>query len=340
MFQIATPWVLALLPLPLILYFLLPEGKTQEKGALQVPFFQRVEKISLAKAIPQQLSWFKILFAFLIWSLVLLALSGPRWLGDPVEIPRAGRNILLAIDVSPSMSIPDMQMQGKQVSRLDAVKALGTEFINSRQGDRMGLIVFGTKAYLETPLTFDRKTVTLQLQDSSVGLAGKYTAIGDALGLSVKRLKDYPSNSRVLVLLTDGANNTGNVAPIDAATMAARYGIKIYTIGFGADSLWVRGFMGARRVNPSEDLDEKTLNQIAQTTGGLYFRAKDTHALKKVYETLNTLEPIAGDVSTYRPITPLYPWPLGLAFVLSLFAACAKAGFFSRRFFVLRRKSS
>ena len=163
------------------------------------------------------------------------------------------------------------------------------------------------------------------LDDASIGLAGQMTAIGDALGLSVKRLMQYPEKSRVLILLTDGSNNSGSVAPIDAATMAAKQHIKIYTIGFGSDKLAIPTVFGTRMINPSNDLDENTLKQIAKITGGKYFRAKNTSSLTKIYQLVNQLEPINADRKTFRPKHPLYPWPLSIA--LLLFCYLLSCGF-------------
>jgi Ca-activated chloride channel family protein len=185
----------------------------------------------------------------------------------------------------------------------------------------MGLILFADHAYLQTPLTFDRKTIEKMLYESFIGMAGsKATAIGDAIGLAVKRLKELPadeSDSRVLILLTDGSNNAG-IDPVTAAKLAKQIGIKIYTIGFGADEMIVRSFFGRQRVNPSRDLDEKTLNQIAQSTGGKYFRARDTEELKQIYQTLDQLEPVESDSLTFRPTQALFYVPLGIALLLSL----------------------
>jgi len=191
----------------------------------------------------------------------------------------------------------------------------------------VGLILFGTQAYLQTPLTFDRKTVITLLNESAIGLAGDNTAIGDAIGLAVKRLKNQPANSRVLILLTDGANTAGEVSPIKAAELAAENQLKIYTIGIGADEMQVRSFFGSRTVNPSRDLDEKTLTAIADTTGGRYFRARNTEELDKIYQLLDELEPVEKDKQYYRPRSELYPWPLGLALALSVAVCLSRFAF-------------
>jgi len=198
----------------------------------------------------------------------------------------------------------------------------------------MGLILFADHAYLQTPLTFDRKTIEKMLYESFIGMAGsKATAIGDAIGLAVKRLKDLPanqSNSRVLILLTDGSNNTG-IDPITAAKLASQIGIKIYAIGFGADEMIVRSFLGRQRINPSRDLDEKTLQQVAQSTGGQYFRARDTQELYKIYQILDQLEPVESDNLTYRPSKALFYWPLSIALLISVLILLAQLPLFQIR---------
>ncbi len=318
MLHLATWWALLLLPLPLVVPYLLPRAKPLEQSALRVPFFARLQAIN---AVPTELTtsiktW-QSLLAYLIWILIVIAAAGPEWLGKPVMIQQAGRNIMLAVDLSGSMEIPDMSLNGKTVNRLTMIKAVAGNFIDQRQGDRLGLVLFGSQAYLQTPLTFDRKTVHQMLSDATIGLAGQMTDIGDAIGLSVKRLMQYPAKSRVLVLLTDGASNTGFVSPTDAAAMAAKQGIQIYTIGIGSDKAIVQTFWGPQYVNPSADLDEGTLKQIASITGGQYFRARDSEALKQIYEQINKLQPISADKQYFRPVKELYPWPLGLALLLS-----------------------
>jgi Ca-activated chloride channel family protein len=190
---------------------------------------------------------------------------------------------------------------------------VAADFIEHRQGDRIGLILFGEQAYLQTPLTFDLKTVQTLLSEAVIGLAGQATAIGDAIGLAVKRLRQHKHSNKVLILLTDGANTAGTVSPLVAADLAAKENLKIYTIGIGADEMIVRDFFGSRRINPSADLDEATLKAIAKKTGGKYFRARDTDELRQIYKLLDKLEPVEKDLQHFRPRIALYPWPLGAA---------------------------
>lgn len=241
----------------------------------------------------------------------------PEWVGEPQPLPASGRDLLVAVDVSGSMDYADMQLDGKPVSRLALVQHLMGEFIDGRVGDRIGLILFGSQAYLQAPLTFDRQTVHVWLDEALIGIAGKNTAIGDAIGLAVKRLRQRPANSRVLVLVTDGANTGGQIEPLTAARLAAEEGVKIYTIGIGADPEQ-GGMLGLFGLNPALDLDEPTLRQIAEQTGGQYFRARSSQELTEIELALDTLEPVSQLPSQARPALALYCWPLGLALLLSL----------------------
>jgi len=310
-------WMFYLTPLPLLLRLLLPVVDTAKEAALRVPYlsaFALGDSVQTGKAA--QRSWI-LLPALLAWLFLVCAAARPVWVGDPVELPVSGRDLMLAVDISGSMQIKDIIQNNQQVDRLTAVKQVAGEFIERRVGDRIGLILFGSQAYVQTPLTFDRKTVYTLLQDSAIGLAGEQTAIGDAIGLAVKRLLQNPSGNKVLVLLTDGASNAGEVQPIKAGELAAKEGMTIYTIGIGADEMIVNSFFGNQRVNPSADLDEKTLRQIAQVTGGKYFRARDSKQLEQIYTMLDELQPVIQDKQTFRPQRALFYWPLGIALLLA-----------------------
>ena len=246
------------------------------------------------------------------------ATARPQWLGEPVELPVSGRDLLLAVDLSGSMQTKDFYLGGETVDRLTALKAVAGKFIQRRVGDRLGLILFGDQPYVQVPLTFDRRTVQQLLNEAAIGLAGQRTSIGDVIGLAVKRLKKGQGSRQVLILLTDGANTAGQLTPLKGAELAAAEGLKIYTIGIGAEAMEVRSFFFSRTINPSADLDEKTLTAIARKTGGRYFRARDTDQLAKIYAELDQLEPVEHDHDVYRPISELYPWPLGLALICGL----------------------
>jgi len=322
MYSFDWPWIFLLLPLPLLVYWFSKPAALMQQQALRVPFYQQVEHLSARYNSQTRHSFSPLLgLAFIAWFFLIIATAQPKWTGEAIEIPVSGRDLMLAVDISGSMDTKDMFFAQDTINRLSAVKSVLQPFIQQREGDRIGLILFADNAYLQTPLTFDRKTIEKMLYESFIGMAGKRaTAIGDAIGLAVKRLKDLPaeeSDSRVLILLTDGSNNTG-IDPLTAAKLAQQIGVKIYTIGFGADEMIVRSFLGRQRVNPSRDLDEKTLTQIAELTGGQYFRARDTKELAKIYQTLDQLEPVESDNLTYRPYKSLFYWPLSMALLLSL----------------------
>jgi Ca-activated chloride channel family protein len=256
-----------------------------------------------------------------VWLLLIAAAVRPQWIGEARELPVTGRDLLLAVDISGSMDTQDMIWQNRQVNRLVVVKAVAGDFIQRRRGDRVGLVLFGSRAYLQTPLTFDTETTATLLEESEIGLAGRETAIGDAIGLAVKRLREDAASDRVLILLTDGANTSGEVQPMQAAEFAAREGLTVYTVGVGADEMRVQDFFGSRVVNPSADLDEDTLRAIAERTGGRYFRARDAAGLAQIYEILDELEPVESDVEIIRPVRELFYWPMGLAYALAMLAA-------------------
>lgn len=315
--------VLLLLPLPWLLRVLLPRAEQSDSGLLRVPFFNNVHDVANRKArISKSVNRGSRLLLFLIWVLLVISAAGPQYIGEPIHITSKARDLMLAVDVSESMRMSDMQLKGEAVDRLVIVKSVLDDFIQRRTSDRLGLILFGTRAYLQTPLTFDRKTLLKLLDESSIGIAGKSTAIGDAIGLALKRLQDRPNDSKVLVLLTDGRNSAGEIDPITAANLAAQKGLKIYTVGVGADEYIAPGIFGtqfgARRLNPSADLDEEALKQIASITGGRYFRAKSAESLQNIYQLLDELEPAEADPETFRPIKALFFYPLGLALLLSV----------------------
>jgi Ca-activated chloride channel family protein len=323
-FELAWPLVLALLPLPLVVARFVPRAPDREEAALKVPFFAALEQaVGQRRGRPSRA---RLGLGGMAWLLLVLAASRPQLVGAPQVLPVTGRDLMLAVDISGSMATDDMFLDSHQVTRLTAVKQLAGDFIERRQGDRLGLILFGRQAYLQTPLTLDRETVHTLLDEAVVGLAGKETAIGDAIGLGVKRLREQPEQNRVMVLLTDGANTAGAVDPLRAAALAAEEGIRIYTIGVGAEAMVIRTPFGLQRVNPSRDLDEGTLATIADKTGGEYFRARDTERLGEIYRLLDQIEPVSVDEETYRPIEELYAWPLALALGISVVMAWTALG--------------
>ena len=316
MFEFAWPWVFLVAPLPWLLRAWLPPADSGE-AALKISFLAELEGLSGRRARVRLPALRQQAPFALIWLLLLLACARPQWLGEPLPLPASGRDLLLAVDVSGSMDYSDMVWEDQEVSRLTLVKHLLGEFIDGRQGDRVGLILFGSRAYLQSPLTFDRQTVHTWLDEAQKNIAGPQTAIGDAIGLAVKRLRQRPADSRVLVLVTDGANNSGELDPLLAARLAAEEHIRIYTIGIGADPQ-EDGVLGMFGFNPSLDLDETSLRAIAEASGGEYFRARDSQELQRIEATLDRLEPVAQKPTLARPSLPLYPWPLSAALLLSL----------------------
>jgi len=316
MISFAWPWLLLLLPLPLILRRIIPAAEAKREAALRVPFLEDFVAQEEAEHAYRQSQW-RFWLSLLAWLLLVVAAARPQWLGDAVQLPISGRDLMLAVDLSGSMKERDFVIEGERVDRLTATKWVAGDFIERRIGDRIGLILFGDKAYLQTPLTFDRSTVKTLLNEAAIGLAGKLTAIGDAIGLAIKRLKDKTSHSRVLILLTDGANTAGEIKPEKAAELAARTGLRIYTIGIGADRMTVRSLFGSQVVNPSKDLNERVLKKIADNTGGRYFRAKNTEELAQIYHLLDQLEPVEQETQLFRPVKALYPWPLAFSLLLA-----------------------
>ncbi len=310
-------WLLLCLPLPWLIQRWWPPTTQPGGGAsLRTPFLAELEPLLPLTGTTQHPRTLPLI-PLLAWCLLVVAVARPLWLGEPVEQGRTGRDLLLAVDLSGSMEIEDFLVEGQTVNRLIATQQVAGRFIERRSGDRVGLILFGDKAYLQAPLTFDRTTVKTLLDEAAIGLAGDKTAIGDAIGLAIKRLHSNPEGQRVLILLTDGANTAGEVQPLQAAELAAHEGLKIYTIGVGADEWVVQNFFGRRKINPSKDLDETTMRSIAEKTGGRYFRARDTEALEDIYRLLDQLEPVERDSHPYRPRTELYIWPLGIALLLA-----------------------
>ena len=320
MFELAWPWFLLILPLPFIAAWLLPRARGTIGTALHLPH--------AGVLLPQQGNTSVVVplrrvLALLAWTFLVVAAARPQYLGAPEDVPRSGRDLLLAVDTSGSMSTEDMQLGGAPATRFAAIQAIGADFIHRRHGDRVGLILFGTRAYMLVPLTFDLKTVAKQLADSTIGLAGRETAIGDAVGLAVKRLRERPRAQRVLILLTDGVNTAGELDPDKAIDLAAANGVRVYTIGIGADELRVDSLFGSRIVNPSADLDEKMLTRMADRTGGRYFRARDSAQLAGIYRAIDKLEPVAETGQSLRPIDELYWLPLAFALLLGMGAFLA-----------------
>ena len=317
MLSFVWPWFYLILPLPFLF------RKLRRSANSESPYLESTILLSIAETqnrLVSSTSQRRLLILLLIiaWLSLVTAIARPVNIGAPVALPTTGRDILLAVDISGSMEREDMIINGRQVNRLYAVKSVVSEFVNTREGDRLGLILFGERAYLQTPLTFDTKTLRDLLIEAQIGFAGNGTAIGDAIGLSVKKLKERPDSNRVLILLTDGSNTAGVLSLSEASDIAKKAKVKIYTIGIGDGRQRNQGLFGQTLVNQNNDLDERTLTAIADLTGGKYFRARDPRELRSIYDQLNKLEPIDQDEELLRPITSLFHWPLALFLPCSL----------------------
>lgn len=308
----AWPLALLALPLPLLMRWW-PRAAEKQGAALRVPWSAQVVD-GLGGTGAARASWLGQLLIWLAWACLCVGIARPQVLGDAVAPPTQARQLMLAMDVSGSMGEPDMQLGNRVVERLVAAKAVLADFLDRRAGDRVGLLVFGDRAYALTPITSDLASVREQLGDSVVGLAGRETAIGDAIALAVKRLREQPEGQRVLVLLTDGVNNAGVLAPLRAAELAATEKVRVYTVAFGGDgAMKLFGFNVGQGDDP---VDEATLRKIAELTGGQFFRARDTAQLAGIYAELDRLEPVEAEGPRLRPRSERYAWALALAMLL------------------------
>ncbi|MDF2180447.1 VWA domain-containing protein [Neptuniibacter sp. CAU 1671] len=338
MFEFAWPWVGLLAPLPFLLYRLLQPVSVNRQSALRIPFIDRVADASAVGVGGPGFgrSW-RFWILLVGWLLLLCSAARPQWLGEPVAQNRDARDLMLAVDLSESMMEKDFELQGQLINRLDATRIVAGDFIERRKEDRVGLILFADQAYLQSPLTYDRNTVKTFLDEARVGLAGKSTAIGDAIGLAIKRFNRLESEQRVLILLTDGTNNAGALDPLAAAQLAADYGVRVYTIGVAGDGQLagkIGTFLNRNMYLDSlvtTSIDEKTLIEIADKTGGRYFRARDIEQLAEIYAVLDQLEPISRNTAVYRPVEPLYQWPLYGALLVGLLLFAAPLGLSGRR---------
>lgn len=313
---LGAPWALLLLPLPLLVWRLLAPHR-QTVPALRVPFFRRLVEAAGSEAragavvLPHRR--LQIGASLAIWALILLALADPQRVGAPVEQTLAARDLILAIDISGSMDTRDFPgPDGARVQRLEAVRDVVAEFVEGRDGDRVALIVFGTKAYLQAPLTEDLDTITALLARTEPGMAGPHTALGDAIGLAIRTFESSDIEDRLLILLSDGADTGSRMSPINAAEIAAGEGVAILTIAVGDPEA-----SGEARV------DVATLKEIASRSGGAYFFAADSDALVGIYDRIDEIAPRETETQSYRPRRALAHWPMGLALMIGLGAAAA-----------------
>ena len=308
-FEIANLWVFWLIPLPLLVFWLIPPLR-MKSASLAFPNLKKAQEYSNQKpqksAFIKPRNYFASIGLILIWILTLTALSSPQLVSEPEMKVKTSRNFLIVADISFSMAQTDWVIDGKKATRWKAVKKVMHTFIERRKGDRMGLIFFGSSAYIQAPFTPDLKTVDNMLEEADVGMAGQMTNIGKAIVKGVEMFQQDTTKTKVMLILTDGVDAGTDILPLDAADLAKNDSILIYTIGIG---------------NPesgNSDLDENTLIEIAEMTGAQYFRAIDASRLEEIYEELDKLEPIEYEEEEYRPTTLLYYYPLGAAIVLTL----------------------
>lgn len=317
----ANPQAAWLLLLPLVVYFMFPAIKKTYGDALKVPFLADIKQIQSVsgKGIsfkPAVFSAIKIFLFALVWGLMVLALCRPQWVGKPIPVKNEGREILLVVDISNSMSEEDFQYKNKMYSRLTAVKNVIDNFIDKRTSDRIGLVLFGTQAYLQAPLTYDKQSVKEILWNADAGMAGNSTSIGDAVGVALKNLAESegkPEN-KVIILLTDGENNDGSLSLPQAIALAKEEGVKIYTIGAGSDN--ENFFGGLFSIPVNTGLDEESLQALAEETKGNYFRAKDVNSLFQIYNEIDKLEPMTSEGRYVQEVKELYPYAAAMALIL------------------------
>ena len=303
MLSIEHNWVIYLLPIPLIITWLLPKVQ-QQLAALQVPSLAQWSLTEQNHIATPTRNLGRRLLLILMWCCLLAAAANPIWYGEPISQQAEGRDILLAVDISGSMRIKDMSLKGRSANRLQASKSVISDFVSQRQGDRLGLILFGSQAYMHVPLTSDTRTLVQLLNEAQIGYAGRETAIGDAIGLGLKRLHSLDHNERIMILLTDGSNSAGTLDPLKAAQLAAEAKLKIYTIGVGSR----QGLRAQFGINGGGGIDENALNTIAKASGGQFFRAGNTDDLQGIYRYIDELEPTPEDATTIRPQKSL-AWP-------------------------------
>ncbi len=277
----------------------------------------RMQKRSLALTIEKCLPLLK----YAALCLMIVAMARPQWGIRRMDVKTEGINIILAVDISESMAALDFKKNGTVINRLEAVKGVVADFVSKRNGDRIGMVVFGTHAYTQVPLTRDYSTIITILDRLKIGSAGKSTAIGDAVGISLKRVGDVKSKSNIIILLTDGRSNTGELSPDVAADIAEKMNVRIYTIGVGSKGkvpfLVQSPIWGDRYVYQQVDIDEQTLKDMADKTGGAYFRARDLSSLEEIYNTIDQLEKTTVEVKTYAEYNDLYVYLLSACFVLT-----------------------
>ncbi|NRB11186.1 MAG: VWA domain-containing protein [Rickettsiaceae bacterium] len=325
MFIFYWPWMILLLPMPLLAWFFLPKANnenTESTPEIIFPQITRLQQAFKAKAAPgKNKNHFFIIILTLIWCCLTLALMRPQLVDQYSQIKNKGYDLMLAVDTSLSMEALDFSTKNNRVNRLDVTKEVVSEFVSQRRGDRVGLVLFGQYAYLHVPMTLDTMSVATMLNNVVNGMAGYSTSIGDAIGIAVKNLRQFPGHSKVIILLTDGEDNSSNIPPLEAAKIAASYGIRIYTIGIGKQGLVpipnAFGIISMQKVT----MDEELLKEIAKITGGKSYLATNKEGLSQIYQEINKLEKTELEIKEYVVRTPLYRYPLVVVACLLLLLA-------------------
>jgi Ca-activated chloride channel homolog len=308
-YRLEYPWLLALLPLPLLAYWLLPSYK-EEQDSLRLSFFSYISSaIGVTPqpgAVVPKTNWLQKVLAPICWGLIVLALARPQRVEPPIQKIQPGRDVMLALDISQSMETPDFRTpDGKRMRRVDAVKQVVTDFIRKRKNDRIGLIVFGQAAYPVTPFTLDHDACIKILSQTDAGMAGPQTMIGDALGLAIKQFDSSDTKQRVLILLTDGNDTGSRMPPRKAAEIASQRGITIHVVGIGDP-----------HATGEDKVDYAALSDIAKAAGGQLFHGENRSELEKAYATLDAITPQNFKTLSYQPKSELFMFPLGAAVVL------------------------
>lgn len=322
MFEFGWPWAALLLPLPFLLPLLWRERVENREETLEGqrltllhPHLAEIQAAYQARRPRRQLAgWVYRFLLYLLWAALVVALMRPQWLTPHTEVSTPGYDLMLAVDASHSMDALDFTVEGRQVTRMAVVKGVMGRFVDARDGDRVGLIIFGSQAFVLSPLTVDRLAVRQLLDGVVPSIAGQGTALGDAIALGVKKLRERPEGSRVMVLIADGDNSSGGFAPVEAAAVARLAGVRIYVIGVGSKQESIPILEdGVIKYRDDLGMDEETLQRIANTTGGAYFRATDTGALEEISQRVSQLEKTEAESRTAFLPTPLYRIPLAVA---------------------------
>ncbi|WP_299637736.1 VWA domain-containing protein [uncultured Ruegeria sp.] len=317
MVSFSAPWVFLLLPLPVLVYAIAPPRR-ETTTSIRIPFFRRVAQAAGAEPKSGSMisgrAWLQTASVVLIWLLLVLALARPERLGDPIVIEKSARDVVLALDISGSMDQRDFESgSGTPMQRLEAVKEVLKQFISERDGDRMALIIFGTRAFIQAPFTEDLNSLNGFLDQTQVGMAGPNTALGDAIGLGIRTFESSEVEQRLMIVLSDGADTSSRMTPVNASAIAAEKNVVVYTIGVGDPNA-----TGEDRV------DLQALKDIAARTGGEYFFADDASALEQTYERIDELNPRIVETQSYRPKRSLAHIPLLFA---SIVIMVSMAGF-------------